>query len=201
MTQKLEELHMDMLAEIFNMGMGQAVFAISHLSGKDHEVVFEIPSVEVVDKKEFINSTNITSGIGGMIVQSYHGQLEGCAVMFYPELGGKQLAKLLIGTDIPPEKIEQLESDALIEVGNIFINAAITCLSRFLSSEIKTDLPKVVYSDKLGLTLGEDTSELLLLNSSFTIEHMRIEGKLAFALDNISLQKLLKEIDRYLEVL
>ena len=200
MPKQLDELHMDMLAEIFNMGMGQAVFALSHLSGSEKEVKFQIPTVEVMDKSEFIKSAKVGHGTG-MIIQNYYGELKGHAVMYYPELAGKQLAKLLIGTDIPPEKIESLESDAMTEVGNIFINAAITCLSRFLSAEIKTELPVVVYSDKLQGTLGIDTDEILVLNSQFNIEHMNIEGKLAFALDNISLKHLLDEIDRYLGVM
>lgn len=198
MAQQLDELHMDMLAEIFNMGMGQAVFALSHLSGKEHEVVFEIPTVDIQKKDAFVNSVKVGYGTG-MIVQEYSGDLQGHALMYYPEIAGQQLAQLLIGTDVPPEQIERLESDALAEVGNIFINAAITCLSRFLSTEIKTEIPKVVFSDKILDELGKDTDDVLLLNSVFAIEHMKIEGRLAFVLDNVSLKHLLDEIDRYIE--
>lgn len=200
MARELDELHKDMLAEIFNMGMGQAVFALSHLSGSDKEVEFEIPTVDVMDKEDFLKSAKVGHGTG-MVIQNYHGELEGHAVVCYPELAGKELAKLLIGTDIPPDKIERLESDAMAEVGNIFINAAITCLSRFLGAEIKTELPTVVYSDKLLRTLNSETDEILILNSRFTIEHMKIEGKLAFALDNVSLNHLLSKIDNYLGVM
>ena len=192
----LTDLHKDMLAEIFNMGMGQAVNAISQLSGKDHEVTFQIPTVEFISKKKLIENLESQKDIG-MIVQRYHGSLEGRAIMYYPQISGKELARLLIGTDIPLEKIERLESDAFVEIGNIFINASLSSLAHFIGQEILTDLPQIVFSDLLS-DEGNAEDYIIQLNSSFRVDEMEIDGKVAFLLEPDALETLLLAIDNYL---
>jgi chemotaxis protein CheC len=195
---KVSDLHKDMLAEIFNMGMGQAVNAISQLSGKGHEVAFELPSVEIIEKSEFIESISGGHELG-IIIQTYHGDLKGKAYMYYPHISGKELAKLLIGTELPSDQIERLESDALLEIGNIFINASLASLANFIGKEIKTDLPQIVFSNLIGEETFAKNECIIQLNSKFMIDHMNIDGKVAFVLGNESLESLLQRIDEYLQ--
>jgi len=198
MDNKISDLQKDMLAEIFNMGMGQAVNALANLSGKEYEVTFKIPTVDIIEKYEFYENICPHHNTG-VIMQQYHGDLEGTAIMYYPELGGKELAKLLIGTDVPVDQMERLESDALTEVGNIFINSSLASLANFVKTEIKTCLPQIVFPDVLKKELDNSSGLVIQLNSTFEIEHLKIEGKLAFVLDNLSLKSLLDTIDNYLK--
>lgn len=195
----LQDLHKDILIEIFNMGMGQAALALSELCGKNYEVHFQIPQIGLVDKEVFFSS--LESSSNSMVIQPYHGDLNGKAIMFYPELAGKELARMLIGTDIPAEQIERLESDALMEVGNILINYSLASLANFIGKEIKTDLPQMADQHKIKKKLSHENQNIILLDSVFSIENLQVAGKMAFLLDNISLNDLIQKIDVYLKEL
>lgn len=193
---KLTEDQKDVLAEIFNMGMGQSLNLISQISGKEHEITFNLPSVELIELDSFLNKLTSDKSLG-IIKQDYNGNLKGQALMFYPEISGKKLAKLLIGSEIPEDQIDKLEVDALLEIGNIFINSSLACLANFMEIEIKTDIPKIIYSEALDLKQLNNSNLIFELQAPFQIEHYKISGKIAFIIDNKSTQTLLKAIDDY----
>jgi len=180
------------------MGMGKSLNAISSLSGKEFEITFKLPNVNLLQRDEFLKKIKVESRFG-LVLQGYSGQLEGKAFMYYPETSGKQLVKLLLGTDIPVEEVERLESDALIEIGNIFINSSISCLANFLETEIQTEIPQIIFQDKLDHSLLKENEYVIHLDAPFQIAHHDIEGVVGFILDNQSTKALLKAIDIYME--
>lgn len=196
--KKLSSDQVDILAEVFNMGMGQSANAISALSGVEHEVLFGVPDVDLLTREEFLALFSKDS-YTGMIVQNYHGELEGKALMFYPELSGKELARVLIGSDLPADQIEILESDALTEVGNIFINSSLACLGNFLDTDISTEIPQIVYNTNLVSDFFWEDNEIIHLNAPFEIEHLGISGMITFIVDNGTTKRLLEVIDKLLE--
>ena len=197
-TKKLTSDQVDMLAEVFNMGMGQSANAISALSGVEHEVFFGVPDVDLMSREEFLGLF-CKDSYTGMIVQEYHGELEGKALMFYPELSGKELARVLIGSDLPADQIEVLESDALTEVGNIFINSSIACLGNFLDTDISTEIPQIVYNTNIVSDFFWEDDQIIHLNAPFEIEHLGIKGMVTFVVDNGTTKRLLEVIDKLLE--
>mgnify|MGYP000529241126 CR=1 FL=1 len=196
--EKISEIQKDMLAEIFNLGMGQSLRALSELSGKEFEITFDLPHVEIIPREDFFSSLQGNKN-SGMILQEYYGELSGQAVMYYPELSGKEIARLLVGPDIPLEKMDQLESDALAEVGNIFINSALSGLGNFIGKEIKTSVPQIVFPEAFGEKISKDNEWIIQLNSSFKIEHLEIDGRIAFIIDNATMKNLLDSIDLYIK--
>lgn len=192
----LSEDHTDMLAEIFNMGMGRSLGALSNITGKDHEITFSTPKVEVIGKDDFFIKVNEFKRMA-MIAQDYKGEIRGTAIFYLPTAAGKELARLLIGTEISIDQIEKLESDALIEIGNIFINSSISCLANFLNISIETKVPEMIFPDRI-LSWLKGSDEIIHLNAKFNIAHLKLEGQVAFVLDNESIKKLIQIIDTYL---
>lgn len=184
----LSEENRDILAEIFNMGMGRGLGALSKIASKGQEITFELPKVKTM----MATSLNEIIGPGStaMIIQKYSGVIHGSAIFYFPPDAGKQLARLLIGTDIPVEKIETIESDALMEVGNIFINSSIGCLANFLNIEIHTGVPRLVYKDKVANELLQE-KEVIHLSAGFRIEHLKIDGHVVLILNDDSIKNLI----------
>lgn len=193
----LNEDQTDMLAEIFNMGMGQSLGALSKITGQEHEITFSIPKIEVISRKDFFRTGDGLQRMA-LIIQKYSGDLEGNAIFYLPSNAGKELAKLIIGTDITSDQIEKLESDAMIEIGNIFINSSVSCLSNFLDVKIETKIPEMIFQDKM-LALMEGDGDIIHLNAQFNIAHLQLQGDIAFVIDNDSIQKLTQCIDRIIE--
>ena len=191
----LNEDHRDMLGEIFNMGMGQSLGALSKFTGKDHEIIFELPRVRLIEKSEFTG--HLSAERLSMVVQDYSGGIVGKAFFYFPVSAGRQLARLLIGSDIPLEQMEKVESDALLELGNIFINSSLECLSSFLGTSIKTHVPEFIYQSSLYPWAGEKNT-IIHLSAGFNIKHLNLRGDVALILDDESLQKFISLIDAQL---
>lgn len=184
-----------MLGEIFNMGMGQSLGALSKFTGKEHEITFELPRVRLIKKSEF--KAQLSSERLSMVVQSYSGDIVGKAFFYFPVNAGRQLARLLIGSDIPLPQMEKVESDALLELGNIFINSSLGCLSGFLGANIKTHVPEFIYQTSLGPWL-EEQNTIIHLSAGFNIKHLNLRGDVALILEDGSLPKFVSLIDAQL---
>ena len=196
--KELTEDQIDILAEVFNMGMGKAINAITKLSGRDKEILFELPDLKLVSVEDFISQFEVSKN-RTFVLQKYTGGIKGAALMYYPDDDKSKLAALLIDSELPVEELQRLESDALIEIGNIFINAALSCMSDFLEIEIHTQIPELFFQDNISndLFVGQIAIEI---ESSFKIEHLDITGKVAFIINNETLTKLTEAIDKSLEI-
>lgn len=189
----LSEVHSDMLAEIFNMGMGQSLGVLSNITGRGFEITFTLPRVELGSRADFLSRVNEFQRMA-LIVQEYYGEINGNAIFYLPSASGKELARLLIGTEITAEQVEKLESEAMVEIGNIFINSSISCLSSFLNVPIQTRLPEMMFPDRIASWMA-GSDEILHLHAEFKVEHLSIAGNVAYVLDDASIRRLLEIID------
>lgn len=187
--------HTDFLAEIFNMGMGQSLAALSNITGKKYEISFNVPKIKLLSREEFHSWSEQFQRMA-IIVQRYTGTLEGNAFFYLPSSAGKELARLLIGTEISAEQVEKLESDAIIEIGNIFINSSINCLSNFLGIELETSIPEMIFQDRIKSWIN-DKNEVIHLNAQFSIDHLQLKGEVAFMIDNDTLKKLIELLNKF----
>ncbi len=191
---KLSSDHIDVLCEVFNMGIGRAVEALSHLGDKNQEITFELPDLRLVSAKEFVNRFE-TQDDKYFVVQRYFGTVEGAALMYYPGDEGQKLAALLIDESIPHDEVGKLESDAVVEIGNIFINAALSALSDFLGIEIHTQIPELLYQNGISDELVEEDQHAIEIEAKFNAGHLGIHGQIAFLLNNKTLDMLIEVID------
>ena len=192
--RQLSDDQKDVLAEIFNMGMGKATNALSNIAGNDKEIHFNLPKLTLVSIEDFLKRFKEKKS-KSFILQRYSGDISGTALMFYPSTEDSKFAALLIDSELPVEEIVRLESDALIEIGNIFINAALSCLTDFLEIEISTHIPELLYQDSISNDLfqGETAVEI---EAGFDIEHIGIKGEIAFVINNKTLDLLMDTINK-----
>lgn len=187
--------HIDILCEIFNIGNGKAAEVLSHLGDHLQEITFERPKLSLIKgadfKKRFDSQTNKY-----FVLQRYFGAVKGVAIMYYPGDEGQRLAALLIDESLPYEEVGELESDAVVEIGNIFINAALAALSDFIKIEIHTQIPELIYQNSISEQLLENDSEAIEIEAKFNAGHLGIDGQIAFVLSNKNLEELIKVIDQ-----
>jgi chemotaxis protein CheC len=193
---ELTEDQQDILAEVFNLGMGKSISALSHLSGEGREIQFDLPKMQVVEVEEFIKRFE-SSDEKSFVVQHYTGDVSGSAIMFYPGSKNSKLASLLVGSDLALEEMNKLESDALVEIGNIFINAALSCLADFLDVEIHTQIPELLFQDSITTDLLNGNVAIEIV-ANFRIDHLDINGDVAFVINNNTFDKLIETIDKNL---
>lgn len=199
----LTETQTDLLKEVFNIGVGQAASSLSELAGGD-EILLSVPTLEFKDVQTLIDNVRATSGdkVCG-ISERFGGPFEGEAMMLYSEQESLELVKIMLGETIPVEEMSEMEGEALLEVGNIILNAVISALADLFESEIETEIPVLTTGtcrDVFERTRGFDRSRTVLhLRMDFRLESHCLDGHIGFFMDVASISTLAEHLDVYFQ--
>lgn len=197
----LNEIQLDLLKEVFNLGVGKAAASLSALANNKYEVTLSLPKVELVTIDEMVKILKIESDNKITTVsQDYSGPFSGTAHMIYSHTSSLRLVSLMLGSSVPHQNISELEEDALMEIGNILINSCLDSLSQMFQEDIETSLPKITIGTPLEvfIELGTaPTDKITFIKSYFNIEEENLKGYISLFLDTDHLHKLLELIDKY----
>ncbi|GAB4215912.1 MAG: chemotaxis protein CheC [Rhodoferax sp.] len=198
----LSELELDALAEIFNVGVGQAANSLSQLAGSP--VRLNVPEVRMLAKRQ-ITEELANQGADRIcaVRQEFAGVFETEAVLMFPVQQSLQLVQMMVGSDVPLEQLGEMEQEALAEVGNILLNAVVSGVADMLKMEFEGSLPSVDLGPVGQVLCGDGSEEALVLSLQidFTIDAMAIQGYLAFLLDVASVGALERKVAAFLESL
>lgn len=199
---KITEEQSDTLKELFNVGVCAAAKSIEELSGT--EVELTVPHLSLISIGDLINELIQTEGSTlTAISQVYSGPFDGTALMFYSQQSSFKLVQIMMKTDTAPERMSDLETDALCEVGNIVLNACLSSIGNIFETEIETRIPTICTgSVEEIITLQGRTSKekmVIFLKMGFTLSTHEICSYISFMLDTDKIDALLKYVDRYIE--
>lgn len=150
---QLNEMRLDVLKEIGNIGAGNAATALSNMIEKN--VGIEVPKVHVVDLAEIYKVFTSPEEIAASTIVPIKGEAPGKMLMIFNSESAKKLISFLIGQK--PEDItelDEMQSSVLKEIGNIMCSSYIIALSNFTSLFMETDVPMLVV-DMLGAVIAE----------------------------------------------
>ena len=121
--------------------------------------------------------------------QSFKGRFNGDILLIFPERRSLHLVRQMLGDDLPIDQLTELEQEALMEVGNIILNACLGSLANQLGMGVESSLPSYVRG-RGGRILdnGErqdaDLSEMVMfLHVDFAVRAKDVHGYLAFVMD------------------
>jgi chemotaxis protein CheC len=197
---KFDELALDALTEIFNMGVGQAAHALSQIAGD--AVLLTVPRVSVLSRGE------VTEHMGGAgmasvsaVRQRFSGAINAEAVLMFPADRGLELVQMMVGGELPLEQLAEMEQEALSEVGNILLNSVMASVADALQIELDGALPSVELS-QVQTVLHPDNDpggQVLLIDIQFEVAAREVQGLLAFLLDVASQGLLEQLLTRFLQ--
>jgi chemotaxis protein CheC len=197
---KFDELALDALTEIFNMGVGQAAHALSQIAGD--AVLLTVPRVSVLSRGE------VTEHMGGAgmasvsaVRQRFSGAINAEAVLMFPADRGLELVQMMVGGELPLEQLAEMEQEALSEVGNILLNSVMASVADALQIELDGALPSVELS-QVHTVLHPDNDpggQVLLIDIQFEVAAREVQGLLAFLLDVASQGLLEQLLTRFLQ--
>jgi chemotaxis protein CheC len=195
----LSELELDALAEVFNLGVGQAANALSQISGE--MVALSVPRVELVTRATLAEKI-VSNGCKRLcaVRQGFSGVMETDAVLMFPVDQSLLLVQMMVGGDIPLEQLGEMEQDALAEVGNILLNGIVGSIADVLHMQFEGTLPQVEQGSAADVLRANDntTGSVLNLEVDFQIDAREIRGFIAFMLDVKSLALLQARLTQFL---
>ncbi len=180
----LDELALDALTEMFNLGVGQAAHALSQISGDS--VLLTVPKVVLLSR----NDVNRHLGVGALaevsaVRQLYSGAVNAEAVLMFPAERGLELVQMMVGGELPLNELAEMEQEALAEVGNILLNSIMASVADALKIQLEGSLPTVELNRALTVLEGvaDEDGSVLLIDIQFEVASREVRGMLAFLLD------------------
>lgn len=145
---KFDALQLDALAEVGNIGAGNAATALSQLINK--KVHMTVPAVNIVPFNEIFNKKESEEQVVGVVVRVL-GDTPGNILFIFDNDTANNMIELLTGKR--EEKFTELGYSVLCEVGNIISGSYMNAIAKFTNMVIMPSVPAVA-DDMLGAILS-----------------------------------------------
>lgn len=205
-SKRLSELQRDAITEFLNIGMGQAAASLSEIVNE--EVKLSIPTVDLLTCQGVAQSLNQQGEqvLMAAIRERFDGPCWGGeALLLFPQEQGKALVRALVESEITPEMLSELEEDALMEIGNIVLNACLSSCSDMLSCEIISSVPVFITAPVTELISGFFSDcrddQVMLLQVGFSLDSKNVVGYVALMLETTMSDNFVVNINSYLDTI
>ncbi len=194
----LTELESDLLAELFNIGVGRAADALSQMVNQ--EILLSVPSIEFMTTNEMtikIGKSEKICGIG----QEISGVLSAQSLLLFPESSSIEVVRQMLGDHLPDEVLLEMQQEAMNEIGNIVLNACIGSISNALGQSISVELPNFYFDETeslLAMAVKDTNDIVLFMTIDMTLTESEVVGYLAFLLGPMSLRSLQQQLKKIL---
>lgn len=200
--EDLNEMQLDALKEIGNIGAGNAATALSKMVGK--RVNMEVPLVRVIPLKE------VPEWLGGPekevlgVYLSVFGALTGHILFVMTIDDALKIMHILLG-DMAPSRnqileMDELASSAMGEIGNILSSSYLAALADFTGLHLNHSVPSIAVDmagaivDIVLIEISQHSDYALLIETVFVEEEDRITGYFMLIPDTGSLEIILQAL-------
>jgi len=186
----LAEAERDALCEIGNVAMARAAASLRQMVGR--QILLTVPTCEILSPERAAERV-VKSGISNLVAvrQDFSGPFSGSALLIFPERGSLELMRAILGRQLRPEDILDLEEEALAETGNIILNSWVGTIANLLKQSLKMSLPSVIRRDQHHIFDTARAGEcVLFLHVRFEISHHKVQGYVAITMDLPSVKQL-----------
>lgn len=203
MTDFLTDIQRDAVTEIINIAIGQAASALSQLV--EDEVRLSVPLVHFMTPERAAERLEEETGGGETVAvrQSFLGRFNGDIMLIFPERRSLHLVRQMLGEDLPVDQLTELEQEALMEVGNIILNACLGSLANQLDMEVESSLPAYVRGRGARILAIRDPHPrgdqemVMFLHVDFAVKAKDVHGYLAFVMDIVSAHHFVDAVQAY----
>jgi chemotaxis protein CheC len=201
---KMNNIQMDVLKEIGNIGAGHAATALAKMM--DKRVDMDIPRVRVLGFSEVSDILGGAEIIVAGILLKITGDITGDIMFIIKKNAAKILVSIIMGKEITEEdKIENevfddIEMSALKEIGNILASSYLSSLSDMTRLKMTPSIPEIAI-DMAGAILsvpaiefGKTGDTVLYIETEFSEGKRKVVGDFFLIPDTETYEILLKAL-------
>lgn len=179
--EELDEMQIDVLTELGNIGSGNAATSLSSFMGK--EISIKVPNVRILGFNEVADYVGGSENVVmGLLVKVY-GDIDGMIMYIFDSNFISGVLKTFFGKDFSSfTEIDEMEMSALSEIGNIMAGSYVNAISSMTGLTINISSPSVCI-DMAGAILSVPS-----------IEFARVGNKVLFIDDSFGINKNSDEI-------
>jgi len=197
----LEDLQVDALREVANIGAGHAATALSQLT--DRRIMISVPEIAITRVEDLSGILGDPSEVVAAVLMHMLGDLTGRTLLMMPEPNARLLCDLLLRREPgSTTTFDELERSGLKEAGNILGGAYMNALSDFMQMMLLPSVPSLVV-DVSGavlttahLSFGHDRDYLFCVETDFHFDEAgrKLTGHFLLMPDMASLRTILDAI-------
>lgn len=196
-TLQLNELELDALAELVNIGVANAAVRLRDMVGE--EVVLTVPAISTVSPDqaaEMIGGARVGELVA--VEQLFEGEVSGRALLIFPEANSLELVRAVVRDQMPAAEVADLAPEALCETGNVVLQACLGTIANMLERTLSLAVPTLVRGRAQDLFPRAAKSTVLFVYINFSIRGRRIRGYIALLMDLPSLSALKDLVDQFI---
>lgn len=168
------------------------------------QVFLSVPSVALISRQRAIDLLHMSEPRKLVAVhQMFEGDINGRALLIFPETRSLELVRAVTSSDLPLEDIIELEQEALAETGNIILNGCLSTIANLLRRTLRISLPEIIrgYShDLFNLeTPPEGGDVVLFVYINFVVHGRDIKGYISLLMDLPSVTALKQLLDDFIQ--
>ncbi len=197
--EQLDEMHIDVLKEIGNIGAGNAATSLSQMLNS--EVDMTVPSVRILDINAAANALGGPENAVIGILAKLYGDIEGIMMFIIEQDFAKAVLTSLLGVqDISCDHLTEMELSAISELGNIMISAYAGSISTLSQLNMKASVPAVSV-DMVGAILSVPAIEMssvsdkiIFIQDDFLSENKNVTANMMLVPSMDSLSRLMQKL-------
>ena len=174
-SQKLQDLELDALREVANIGAGHAATALSQLT--NHRIMIDVPKVQICPIEEAASSVGNGTSIVAAILMHVLGDMTGRCLMMFKKSCALRLTDLLLNREPGTTRVfAELEQSSLKETANILTGAYLNGLSDMLGLMLLPSVPSLAIDLSAAvlstayLNFGQEHEQVIVLDTRFRFE-------------------------------
>jgi len=183
---ELNNLHLDVLREIGNIGAGNAVTALAKMLNR--RIDMDVPKVKILEFKDVNETLGGAETLVAGILLRIGGDVSGYIMFIIEYNAAHLLVDILMGKPIGESEqnqqgeFDEIEISALKEIGNILAGSYISALSSLTNLNIQPSVPELAI-DMAGAILsfpaiefGKIGDTVLYIETEFSEDERKVIG-------------------------
>ena len=193
MTETLSQRHFEKLAKIINRGTGRAVQGFQEIIGESQPYWLEKNGIDV-------NTLQLNAGNYGVVEQEFTGLLNGKVLVIFTAENVQCILQKMLGDEMDAQGLNDIESEAMGELGNIMVNAGLSAIADSLHVLLESTVTcyKQYSNDKIVTLIQQENNveNILVTHVNLMISgNALLGGKLIMLLNNGFNQEIAEKIE------
>lgn len=195
---ELNEVHMDILKEIGNIGAGNAATSLSQMLSKRIEM--NVPEVSLLDYNDIIESIGGAENVVVGVLIGFGGDIEGVILFLFKREFAHLILNSLLGTELNSfEEITDLELSALSEISNIMVSSYVNAISSLTDMKIQVMVPSLnidmsgALLDAVTAEFSEAASKVVFIKEKYYCQNEMVYSYMLLLPDKQSLKIIMKK--------
>jgi chemotaxis protein CheC len=194
---ELNEMHIDILKEIGNIGAGNAATSLSQMLSK--RIDMQVPEVSILDYDDAIESIGGAENVVVGILVSFYGDIDGVILFLLKKEFVHLILNTLMGTDLQKfEEISEIELSALSEIGNIMVSSYVNSIATLSNMRIDITVPSLnidmagALLDAVAVEFAEAADKVIFIKEKYYCVETTVYSNMLLLPSMSSLNILLK---------